>query len=311
MTKFSIIMPVYNVEKYLEKSLNSVLNQTNKDFEVIVVDDGSTDNSSKICDEYKKKDKRIKVIHKENGGLSDARNEGVKKALGEYIIFLDSDDYWDKDLLKEISKSLDNNPDLVRFQIRTVDESNNKVDYPEIEFYDKSGEEAFSLITRYHFVENAWAYAIKREYYLKEKYEFKKGIIHEDFALTPLIIIKANKVNSINYIGYNYLIRSNSIMNSNDYEKVKKKVKDMYEGYLYLMKEIDKVNVNKTIFKSFCSNSVIIKICELKGKDYKEYRNRIKKDKVIDNVLSDSLGRKIKKIIIKISPKIYTRIRSK
>lgn len=309
MPKFSIIMPGYNVEDYIERAVNSVLNQSEKDFELIIVNDGSTDKTKEICDSFK--DKKIKVIHKKNGGLSDARNEGVKKATGEYIIFIDSDDYWDKDLLKEISKSLDNNPDIVRFQIRTIDENNISVDYNEESFENKTGEEAFKLITRYHFVENAWAYAIKRKYYLKEKFEFKEGTIHEDFGLTPLIIIKASKVNSINYIGYNYCIRSNSLMTNNDYEKVKKKVKDFYEHYLYLLKEIEKTNVDKTVFKSFIANSLILKICELNGKDYKEYKNKLKKDKVIDNILSDTLGRKIKKLIIKISPKMYSKIRSK
>ena len=309
MPKFSIIMPGYNVEDYIERAVKSVLNQSFSDYELIIVNDGSTDNTKEICNSFK--DKRISVIHKKNGGLSDARNEGVKKAKGEYIIFIDSDDYWDKDLLKEINKSLENNPDLVRFQIREVTDKNEKTDYKETPFKNKSGEEAFELITKYHFVENAWAYAIKREYYLKEKFEFKKGAIHEDYGLTPLIIIKASKVNSISYIGYNYCIRSNSLMTNKDYEKIKKKVKDFYEHYLYLNKEIDKINVNKTIFRSFIANSVILKICELKGKDYKEYKNKLKQDKVLDNILSDTLSRKIKKLIIKISPKLYSRIRSK
>ena len=309
MPKFSIIMPGYNVEDYIKRAVDSVLNQSEQDFELIVVNDGSTDKTKEICDEFK--DKKIKVIHKKNGGLSDARNEGFKKATGEYIIFMDSDDYWDKDLLKEINKSLNNNPDVVRFQIRTIDENKTSADYPETPFKSKTGEEAFSLITKYHFVENAWAYAIKRDYYLKNKFEFKKGAIHEDYGLTPLIIIKASKVNSINYIGYNYCIRSNSLMTNTDYEKVKKKVKDFYEHYLYLNKEIEKINVDKTIFKSFIANSVILKICELKGKDYKEYKSQLKQDKVLDNVLSDTLSRKIKKIIMNISPKLYSRIRSK
>ena len=95
------------------------------------------------------------------------------------------------------------------------------------------------------------------------------------------------------------------------YNKVKKKVSDFYEHYLYLNKEIEKINVDKTIFKSFIANSVILKICELKGKDYKEYKSKLKQDKVLDNVLSDTLSRKIKKVIMNISPKLYSRIRSK
>ena len=115
MPKFSIIIPVYNVEKYIGKCLESVMNQTYKDYEVIVVNDGTKDNSMDIVKNYP-----VKIIEQENQGLSVARNTGVKKAKGEYIIFLDSDDYIEKDLLKNINKSLDNNPDLVRFQIQEV-----------------------------------------------------------------------------------------------------------------------------------------------------------------------------------------------
>ena len=99
-TYISIIVPVYNVEKYLSRCVDSILNQTFTDFELILVDDGSTDNSAKICDEYAEKDCRIKVIHKENGGVSSARNVGLENAVGEYIMFCDSDDFVDKDWIK-------------------------------------------------------------------------------------------------------------------------------------------------------------------------------------------------------------------
>lgn len=102
--KFSIVIPVYNVEEYIDKCLNSVLNQTYKDFEVIIVNDGSPDNSIQIIDRYVKMDDRFKVYSKENGGLSAARNFGVKKVSGDYLIFLDSDDYIEKDLLLKISE---------------------------------------------------------------------------------------------------------------------------------------------------------------------------------------------------------------
>ena len=89
----SIILPIYNVEKYLDRCIQSILNQSYENLEIILVDDGSPDRSSEICDEYRKSDQRIKVVHKENGGLSDARNAGLILAKGKYIIFLDSDDY--------------------------------------------------------------------------------------------------------------------------------------------------------------------------------------------------------------------------
>ena len=219
MQKFSIIIPVYNVEKYLRKCLNSVFSQNYKNYEVIVVNDGTKDNSMDIVKDYP-----VKVINQKNQGLSVARNNGVKKATGEYILFLDSDDYIEKGLLEAIDKSLDNKPDIVRFQIGEVFEDGKKIEYNEKPFTDKNGQEAFKLITKYHFVENAWCYAIRREYYLKNKFKFKENTFHEDFGLLPLVIIKAKKVNSIDYIGYNYLQRQGSIMNNNEYAKTIKKV---------------------------------------------------------------------------------------
>ena len=121
MPKFSIIIPAYNVEQYIGRCLESVFKQTSKDYEVIVVDDGCTDKSIEIAKDYD-----VKVITSKHVSVSEARNIGAKKAKGEYLLFLDSDDYWDKDLLKEIKKSLDNNPDLVRFQVRTVTNKDSK-----------------------------------------------------------------------------------------------------------------------------------------------------------------------------------------
>ena len=269
MPKYSIIIPVYNVEKYIKRCLDSVFNQTEKDFEVIVINDDCTDNSMDIVRKYD-----VNIITTKHVSVSQARNLGVEEAKGEYLIFLDSDDYWDKDLLKNISKSLYNKPDLVRFQVRTVTDEGVKVDYNEEEFENKTGVQAFNIISRFHFVESVWCYAIKREYYLKENFSFRKGMVHEDFGLTPLIVIKASKVNSIDYIGYNYFRRSGSIMNNPDYNWTKQKVKDFYYHYLYLINEINKTKLSKDVFKSFCANSVILKICELQGSDNKEYKKR-------------------------------------
>jgi glycosyltransferase involved in cell wall biosynthesis len=306
MPKFSIVIPVYNVEKYIGKCLESIKKQTFKDYEIIVVDDGSDDNSMKIVKKYD-----TKIINSSHVGVSEARNIGAKHAKGEYLIFLDSDDYWDKDLLKELTKSMDNNPDLIRFQARTVNDEGIMNDYNEIEFYDKIGEEAFNIISQFHYIESVWIYAIKRSYYSKEKFAFKKDTIHEDFGLTPLIIIKAGKVNCINYVGYNYYRRSGSIMNTPDYEWTKRKVKDFYTHYTYLRKEISKTNLQQDVFKSFIANSMLMKICELNKEDYKDYLNKLKKDKVANDLLYDSLGRRIKKIIVKISPSLYYKKLSK
>ena len=134
------------MEKYLKKCLESVFNQTYRDYEVIVVNDGTKDNSMKIVDKYD-----VTTIYQENQGLSAARNTGVRYAKGEYLLFLDSDDYIDKYLLEKINDSLDNNPDIVRFQIREIYEStSDKKDFKEEAFTNKNGVEAFKRICNYN-----------------------------------------------------------------------------------------------------------------------------------------------------------------
>lgn len=302
MPKFSIIIPVYNVEEYIEKCLDSVFNQTEKDFEVIVVNDGTRDKSMDIVKKY-----QVKIINQKNQGLSAARNKGVEEASGEYIIFLDSDDYLEKNLLREIKESLKNDPDLVRFQIKET-YPDKEIKYEEMAFTGLNGERAFTKISSYHFVENAWCYAIKKSYYLKENFTFKNGTIHEDFGLIPLVIIKAKIVNSISYIGYNYVQRTGSIMSSKNYEKTQKKVQDFYNHYHFLLTEINKTNLDSTYFKSFISNSLILKITELKFKDYRHYLKLLRKDRVFENLLIDTKKRRVKKSFLKISPKFYYKI---
>lgn len=300
MPKFSIIIPVYNVEKYLKKCLDSVKNQTFKDYEVLVVDDGSTDKSKSIAKKFD-----ITLIENNHVGVSEARNIAIEKAKGDYLVFLDSDDYWEKNLLEKINESSKNNPDLIRFQMRTVTDQNEKTDYTEESFENKTGEEAFKLITNFHFVDAACCYAIKRSYYKKENFKFAKGRIHEDYGLMPLLIIKAKTVNCISYVGYNYFRRTGSIMTNEKYDWTKKKVDDFFYHYQFLIKEINKTNLDSTYFKSFIANSMILKICSLKGKDYKEYKKKLNKVKSFDNILTNSLPRKIKKILLQISPKLY------
>lgn len=139
--KVSIIIPIYNVEAYLEECVSSVLIQTFKDFEILLIDDGSKDSSGKLCDEISLKDSRIRVFHKSNGGLSSARNYGMDRALGDYIIFLDSDDYWiEKDTLSLMLKKLESeNLDVVRGEYEYVDEKGNKLYTPKLQ------EEALNL----------------------------------------------------------------------------------------------------------------------------------------------------------------------
>lgn len=306
MPKFSVIIPAYNMEKYIKRTLDSVMNQTFKDYEVIVIDDGSTDKSKSIAKKYD-----IILIESDHVGVSEARNIAIKKAKGDYLVFLDSDDWWDKELLEKLNESSRNNPDLIRYQMKTVTDKDEITNYSENSFEEKSGEEAFELVTKFHFVDAACCYAIKRSYYEKENFKFAKGRIHEDYGLIPLLIIKAKKVNCLSYVGYYYFRRTGSIMTNENYDWTKKKVEDFFYHYNFLIREIDKTKLDSSYFKSFIANSMILKICSLKGKDYKEYKKKLKEVKAFDNMLTNSLPRKIKKILLQVSPKIYYKLLGK
>lgn len=305
--KFSLIIPAYNVEKYIKKCLDSVLNQTYNNYEIIIINDGSTDNTSKILESYKS-NKKIKIINQENKGLSNARNTGVSNAKGDYILFIDSDDFIEKELLEILNKTI-KDEDLVRFQIRILDETNKIIkEYKEETFNNLNGIEAFNKLSKYNLVELAVCYVYKKDTFLKNNYKFEEKTYHEDFGLIPYIIISSKKVTSINYIGYNYLQRKNSIMNNTDYEKEIKKSNDVLKHYKNLIKWSQNIEGDLTIYKSFIANSVILKSLNLKEKDYKNYIKKLKEYKVYDNLLTNNKENKIKKILIRISPKLYYKI---
>lgn len=311
MIKYSFIVPVYNTEKFLKKCLDSLVNQTYKDFEIIVVNDGSTDKSSSIISKYQKKYKNIIVIDKENEGLSMARNRGVQKSSGKYIIFVDSDDYVSNKLLEEVDKKIDDS-DILRFQIATEDEEYTKInEYHEEGFESMCGYDAFKYLSSYHFVEPAWCYVIRKNYYIENKFSFKKDVYHEDFGLIPHVIYKARKVKSIDFIGYYYIQRNGSIMNNNDYKKTVKKAFDMLEQYKTMRlfaKNINRKNNLDDYFLSYISNSVIVKARELKKDEKKVYINELKKLNVFDGVLVNTRIRRFKKYLMKHNLNLYLKV---
>lgn len=289
--KFSLIVPVYNTEKYLDKCLNSIFLNDYKNFEVIIVNDGTTDNSEYIINNYLQKYNNIVYIKEENKGLSFARNEGVKKATGDYILFIDSDDFIEKDLLSTLNDNLSEKVDLLRFQIREIYDDK-KVDYNEEGFDITSSNNAFSKIVKYKYIEPSVLYAYNREFYLNNKFKFTENIYHEDFDLIPRIIEKAKTVKSISYIGYNYLMRNNSITSTSDNVKELKKMDDVLNSF--------KKVTEKNEISNFYSTSVIDKYNTLSKENKKLYKNKIKELKVFDYFNDNTIKRKIKKIIYKI-----------
>ena len=185
---FSIIIPVYNVEKYVNECVDSVLAQSFTDFEVILVEDGSPDNCPAICDDYAEKDTRVHVVHKKNGGLSDARNCGVRVAQGKYLMFLDSDDYWDDpDALSKIQDDIQNNncsADVAIFQAKLLYPDGSLIPdcgrFPE-NFNTMAPEEALCFMAeRGLLIGSACSKVVRRVFFVQNNLFFKVGIKSED-----------------------------------------------------------------------------------------------------------------------------------
>lgn len=307
--KFSVIVPVYNVEQYVKKCLESLNDQTYKNFEAIIIDDGSTDDSVKIIKKFIEQKENFSYYKKKNGGLSDARNFGLKHVTGDYILFLDSDDYYSNDLLFNLNGLLDNNPiDVIKFNINIIkgNEQRNMRINP---FDNLNSDEAIPYILKDEMLESACIYCYKTEFWQKHNFKYAKGKIHEDFGLTPLILMEANKISSINFAGYNYVIRENSIMTSSNNQKNYQK----YQDCLYFCKEnILKIknckNINdhtKQLLCSFYVNGVINRLKLLSKEDYEKELKNLQNDKLFDYLIADSLKHKIKKSCYKFLPFIF------
>lgn len=213
--KISIIIPIYNVEKYLEKCLNSIINQTYKNLEIILIDDGSTDKSSTICDEYCEKDKRIKVIHKKNEGVSTARNEGLKASTGKYIIFIDPDDYVANNHIEILYKCMiDKNVDLVISNAIDVNEEGIVLKVKEKNDFFMDREECLKeLLSEENFNHVCWGNIYKRELLENSIFNCKYRIAEDlDFLYRYIKHIRSAYFLSENT--YYYLKREDSITNS-------------------------------------------------------------------------------------------------
>jgi glycosyltransferase involved in cell wall biosynthesis len=307
LIKFSLIIPAFNAEKYIKKCIDSVLNQTYNNYEIIVINDGSSDDTDNIIKEYK----NIINIKKSNEGLSAARNDGVTYATGDYIIFLDSDDYINPNLLEELNNVLsDELVDVVRFQGNLVDTSYEIISKQSCPSFSlTTGDQAFLNIFKSNTLESSSLYAYKKEYFNKNNFKYAKGLLHEDFGLTILTILKAKSVISIPYIGHNYVQSDNSITRNSNYDKTLKRVGDMLIHYDYLVDSIKFLDNNtKVVVDSFLANSLINRMAILKFKDYKKYLKELKKRNIFDKLLDDTLIRKIKNTIIKFNLYLYIKI---
>ena len=207
MPKVSVIVPIYNVEKYLEKCINSLLSQTLEDIQIILVNDGSKDNSGNIAREYEKNNKdRVIYVEKENGGLSDARNYGLKYATGDFIAFLDSDDYIEKNAYEEMyNKAIEENADYVECDF--IWEFPNKIRVDK-QYPYKNKKEMLSFVRVV-----AWNKLIKRQLITDNNLEFPKGLRYEDIEFTYKLIPFVNKFAYVDKPFIHYVQREGSIAN--------------------------------------------------------------------------------------------------
>lgn len=273
----SIIVPIYNVEKYLNKCLDSLINQTYKNIEIILVDDGSTDRCPEICDQYIRKDNRIKVIHKKNGGLSSARNRGIKEAKGQYLLFIDSDDYIDINTCYELVKSLKKEEvDIIQFKKRTFIEgevldnvynankcSSNYTVYNNKEAYD-------IYMNNGQFTREAWDKLYARS--LFDDIEYPEGRLAEDLATTYKLILKAKKLGFLDRELYYYLIRKDSIMGQKSIKLMEDACKGHLEIYEY-NKKCYKNHVKQSMTNYY--NNLVKLYCRLSNEYKKENSERI------------------------------------
>lgn len=304
----SIIIPVYKVEKYLEKCIESVLKQTYTNLQVILVDDGSPDNCGKICDEYAKKDSRIEVIHKVNGGLSDARNVGIAKAKGKYIGFVDSDDYIKEDmyeilinLIKEYDAdvSICNLYDVIEGKEYIRNKENGIKEYNRIDILKE-------VLLDKNIQSYAWNKLYKKELFNEIKYPIGKK--YEDIGTTFYIFEKCNKVVVTSEPEYYYLKRADSLVNNVTESTVLDYTEIIIQRYLYTQKNIEELRkynnyyLAKTLITAHNDIELLGSISEKMQEKYKELYNLAfdilknnKKD--IDELFNDEQKKVIKELI--------------
>lgn len=266
----SVIVPIYRVEKYMRRCIDSILVQTYKDLEVILIDDGSPDDCGKICDEYAKKDARIKVIHKENGGLSSARNVGLDVATGEYISFVDGDDFISPIMIQTMVEKLEeNSAELCICGFQYTDEDGNflqKSTKAIIQDGVMSREIAISKLNGYYVIACNKLYKKQLFSHLR----FKEGKIHEDEFIMHYIFDRCKTIVTLSERFYFYVQQPRSIMNSAFSVKRLDGAWALYDRYLFFKSKGEKRFAKKAAWQA---NGVLM-VC-LSNLPYKENKKAI------------------------------------
>lgn len=295
----SFIITAYNSEKTIVRAINSILEQkSNLNYEIIVVDDGSNDNTRNVLEKYYDK---IQYYYKKNEGVAIARNFGVQKSEGEYIIFIDSDDYINKTLLEDIESYILQKIDLIKWNSIFVDENKNQIAKPSsVEFNRVTGEDGFNLLFgKDNLIDCLWRYAIKKEIIPI----FPENKYHEDFATMPFIILNAKSFVSTNKYEYFYVQSKNSIMRNFNIQKTRKKLQDKLFHFDSMVEKVDKLNVKKTTkenVKIWATNSILTVINELDNENKRFFINEIKQRKISKYIKIRNVKQFMKKVYLTI-----------
>lgn len=264
--KITVIVPVYNTKKFLTRCVNSILKQSYENLEVIIIDDGSTDGSAQVCDELSKSDKRVRVIHQKNKGIATTRNIGIENATGYYISFVDSDDYLEKDLYKNLIENNESESNILIFDYEICDVNGKLVHNPLLanennlekrrQFY--SNEKLLHLIWNEKLFCYLWSMLIPKK--LFENVRFPDGRLYEDEAVFYKIFMVSDGAEYIPYKGYHYVQHNSSITKTLRNKDMWDRVETYQEAEDYIAQLPDELKVD---FKNTKESILLMCYCTL------------------------------------------------
>jgi len=307
----SVIVPVYNVENYLEKCVETIVNQTYKNIEILLIDDGSKDSSSEKCDYLEKKYKNVKTYHKTNGGLSSARNYGIDRANGEYIVFVDSDDYIEKNMIEHLYNNIkETNAEMSICSFYYV--KNSKKDAPKYakECFIVNNENKFDYLYNDYYLPTtiAWNKIYSRKIF--EKLRYPEGKYHEDEFMIFDILKNVSKISYTLVPLYNYVFRDDSITKKFSLKRLdclealderEKYFKSMNRKDLIILNKQSKLNVIATFLTEYYSSN---NNCDIELiKNYRLELRKIAKELILKKYIP--IYKKIKILMIFIVPDLY------
>ena len=282
--RFSIILPIYNVEKYLKECVDSILKQTFLDYEIILVDDGSTDGSHELCDKLAETYDFIRVIHKANGGAADSRNVGLKSAIGDYIIFIDSDDFiLSEHFLEDVNNSFSENVDMVLYKYsKFFDDTKNLAEcnfsYESAKLKENYADKIYELVKADAFFGMAWIRAIRKDILLDNQILFETGLTGEDMDWNYELMLNVSNIELLDNIYIAYRQRSGSVTASYKIKNLEDFI-HIVEVWSEKLRFIENDTLKKALLGSLAKNysNLLIVYSRLTDINKKEYKQRIKK----------------------------------